>query len=114
MKGALILVFGITGDLSKRKLIPGLYRLMERGKLDQCRIIGAAIEDMQPQEILAQAKPFVDNLNQQIWQKLVDIFSYCKIDINHFIPSKSTITFLESIFSKNSRTVLSSLFTINE
>ncbi|MCH6268411.1 hypothetical protein, partial [Neobacillus citreus] len=29
---SLIMIFGATGDLSKRKLFPSLYRLYERGR----------------------------------------------------------------------------------
>ena len=32
---ALIMIFGATGDLANRKLFPSLYRLFEKGKLDE-------------------------------------------------------------------------------
>jgi glucose-6-phosphate 1-dehydrogenase len=83
MKNSIILIFGITGDLSKRKLIPGLYRLLANGKIDQVRVIGAAIEDYQKaSEVLDQAKDFIADLDLVVWQKLVEKFSYCRVDIN--------------------------------
>ncbi|WP_203361824.1 glucose-6-phosphate dehydrogenase [Bacillus sp. REN10] len=40
---ALILLFGATGDLAKRKLFPSLYRLYQKGSLnDQFAVIGTA------------------------------------------------------------------------
>ncbi|TXK86442.1 hypothetical protein FVE24_19000, partial [Parageobacillus sp. SY1] len=30
---SLIVIFGATGDLAKRKLFPSIYRLYEKGKL---------------------------------------------------------------------------------
>ncbi|MBS4215762.1 glucose-6-phosphate dehydrogenase [Neobacillus rhizophilus] len=39
---SLIMIFGATGDLSKRKLFPSLYRLYERGRLDKFAVIGIA------------------------------------------------------------------------
>ncbi|WP_281288064.1 glucose-6-phosphate dehydrogenase [Bacillus rubiinfantis] len=40
---SLIMIFGATGDLAKRKLFPSLYRLFERGKLsEQFAVIGVA------------------------------------------------------------------------
>src|SRR3989338_10015914 len=82
MKNSVILIFGITGDLSKRKLIPGLYRLLANGKIDHARIIGAAMENQTAGQVLAPAKEFITDLDPVVWQKLVDKFSYCKVDIN--------------------------------
>jgi glucose-6-phosphate 1-dehydrogenase len=43
-----ITLFGATGDLSKRKLLPGLFRLSSLGFIPGCRIIGVSLEDMTP------------------------------------------------------------------
>ncbi|MDQ0269356.1 glucose-6-phosphate dehydrogenase [Cytobacillus purgationiresistens] len=44
---ALIMIFGATGDLAKRKLFPSLYRLYKRGKLsDRYAIIGVARREL--------------------------------------------------------------------
>jgi len=40
---SLIMIFGATGDLAKRKLFPSLYRLFEKGRLtEQFAVIGVA------------------------------------------------------------------------
>ena len=39
-------LFGATGDLSRRKLLPGLFRLSSAGFIPGCRIIGVSLEDM--------------------------------------------------------------------
>ena len=41
-----VVLFGATGDLARRKLIPGLLHLLRSGLLPQCRIIGAALDDI--------------------------------------------------------------------
>jgi len=33
MNNVTIIIFGATGDLTRRKLIPALYRLIKQGKL---------------------------------------------------------------------------------
>jgi glucose-6-phosphate 1-dehydrogenase len=43
-----ITLFGATGDLSRRKLLPGLFRLSSLGFIPGCRIIGVSLEDMSP------------------------------------------------------------------
>lgn len=39
---SLIMIFGATGDLAKRKLFPSLYRLFSKNKLDKFAVIGVA------------------------------------------------------------------------
>jgi len=41
----IVVLFGATGDLSKRKLLPGLFHLSSTGFIPGCRIIGISLED---------------------------------------------------------------------
>jgi glucose-6-phosphate 1-dehydrogenase len=41
-----VVLFGATGDLAKRKLLPGLYHLHRAGHLSDCRIVGTSLEDL--------------------------------------------------------------------
>ena len=41
-----IVLFGATGDLSRRKLLPGLMRLWQAGLLDDTRIVGTSLDDV--------------------------------------------------------------------
>jgi glucose-6-phosphate 1-dehydrogenase len=43
-----VTLFGATGDLSRRKLLPGLFRLSSSGYIPGCRIIGVSLEDLTP------------------------------------------------------------------
>jgi glucose-6-phosphate 1-dehydrogenase len=43
-----VTLFGATGDLSRRKLLPGLFRLSSLGFIPGCRIIGVSLEDLTP------------------------------------------------------------------
>ena len=48
-----IVIFGITGDLSQRKLLPALYQLLTHGLLDaDTRIIGTSRREISPEELL--------------------------------------------------------------
>jgi len=44
----LIVLVGATGDLARRKLLPGLLHLIRSGLLPDCRIVGAARAMMAP------------------------------------------------------------------
>ena len=41
-----IVLFGATGDLARRKLLPGLFHLAEAGLLPECRIVGTSLDDL--------------------------------------------------------------------
>jgi glucose-6-phosphate 1-dehydrogenase len=41
-----VVLFGATGDLARRKLLPGLFHLTSAGFIPGCRIIGVSLDDM--------------------------------------------------------------------
>ena len=41
-----VVLFGATGDLARRKLLPGLYHLASAGFIPGCRIIGVSLDDI--------------------------------------------------------------------
>jgi glucose-6-phosphate 1-dehydrogenase len=41
-----IVLFGATGDLSRRKLLPGLFHLSKAGLLPRSRVVGVSLDDM--------------------------------------------------------------------
>jgi len=40
-----LVLFGATGDLSRRKLLPGLFHLCRAGLMPDCRILGTSLEE---------------------------------------------------------------------
>src|SRR6516225_6293615 len=44
-----VVLVGATGDLSQRKLLPGLFRLCTSGFIPGCRIIGVSLDELSPQ-----------------------------------------------------------------
>lgn len=41
-----VVLIGATGDLSRRKLLPGLYHLVTSGFIPDCRIIGVSLDEL--------------------------------------------------------------------
>jgi glucose-6-phosphate 1-dehydrogenase len=41
-----VVLFGATGDLSRRKLLPGLFHLCSAGFIPGCRIVGVSLDDI--------------------------------------------------------------------
>jgi glucose-6-phosphate 1-dehydrogenase len=56
-----VVLVGATGDLSKRKLLPGLFHLATAGFIPGCRIIGVSLDDMDADAFRALAR---DAMNQ--------------------------------------------------
>jgi len=63
-----VVLVGATGDLSKRKLIPGLFHLSSAGFIPGCRIIGVSLDDLD-----------TDGFRQEM-RKAVGEFSTRKVD----------------------------------
>src|ERR1700761_7338085 len=51
-----IVLFGATGDLAKRKLLPGMLRLFAAGLLPNFRIIGTSLDQIDSTEFRARAR----------------------------------------------------------
>jgi glucose-6-phosphate 1-dehydrogenase len=45
LRPQVMVLFGATGDLARRKLLPGLHHLAKAGLLPECRIIGTSLDD---------------------------------------------------------------------
>jgi len=56
----LVMLFGATGDLAKRKLIPGLFHLASAGFIPGCRIVGVSLDDMDATEFRKVARGALD------------------------------------------------------
>ena len=45
----IVTLFGATGDLSRRKLLPGLFHLTTSGFIPDARVIGVSLDDLTPE-----------------------------------------------------------------
>ncbi len=58
-----VVLFGATGDLSHRKLLPGLFRLAAVGFIPACRIIGISLEDLDTEAFRKIARAALDEFS---------------------------------------------------
>ena len=80
MNNSTIIIFGMSGDLARRQILPALYHLLRDQKLKNFVIIGAAIDDTTAEEILTDTRQFVDNVDEDVWQELVKRTYYQKLN----------------------------------
>jgi glucose-6-phosphate 1-dehydrogenase len=78
----LFVILGGTGDLTKRKLIPAIYKLAADNKLCKFYIVLVSNISTSVPEIFSLAKPFVSKLDEKIWGKIQDKTTYFKMDFN--------------------------------
>ena len=79
----LIVLFGATGDLAKRKLLPGIMHLLGSGLLSDLRLIGVSTQD------------FDDDAFREFAEKACREFSKRPIDESHlrdFLPRLSFVS----------------------
>lgn len=67
-----VVLFGATGDLSRRKLLPGLYRLLTNGLLPHVRIVGTSLDDHTQESFVAFARDslgkFEGSISDENWE----------------------------------------------
>src|SRR5579872_3061332 len=101
MKNTTIIIFGATGDLAKRKLIPALYRCVEKNELDNAIIIGAAFDDVTSDAMIDAALPFVANVNKDQWNILKEHSFYTAINFTEKNDFKKLHSFVQECEKKH-------------
>jgi glucose-6-phosphate 1-dehydrogenase len=56
-----VVLVGATGDLSRRKLLPGLFHLVSAGFIPGCRIIGVSLDDLTTDAFRGLARSAIDS-----------------------------------------------------
>ncbi|HEY3513326.1 MAG TPA: glucose-6-phosphate dehydrogenase, partial [Kribbella sp.] len=79
-----IVLFGATGDLAKRKLLPGLAYLQQSKFAPDVRIIGTATEDLSCDEFRDRARQAVEKfgthkLNDEQWAQFAERLEYVPV-----------------------------------
>ena len=61
-----IVLFGATGDLAKRKLLPGLLHLSQAGLIPECRIVGTSLEEVDDEGFRALAREACERFGRKV------------------------------------------------
>jgi glucose-6-phosphate 1-dehydrogenase len=97
-----VVLFGATGDLAHRKLLPGLFRLSGIGFIPGCRIIGVSLEDMDAEAFRKVARSALDEFSTR---KVTDAdwkqFSEC-LD---YVPLKAGPAALRAAVEKAEKSI---------
>lgn len=80
MNDCTFILFGASGDLAKRKLIPALYRLYTHKQLSKLLIIGAAIDSITTEQLCDQAALYIEDLDSIAYRSFCACIRYEQID----------------------------------
>ncbi len=110
MQSCTIVIFGATGDLSKKKLLPALYHLDAENRLtDDTRIICMGRRECAQEDWKQQVTEFVtpkarDGVDNDLLSSFLDRIHYFKCDINDafgYHELKDLVTNADNGFSQN-------------
>jgi glucose-6-phosphate 1-dehydrogenase len=76
-----VVLVGATGDLARRKLIPGLHHLVSSGFIPACRIVGVSLDPLDAQGFRELARQAMDQFStrpreEHAWAPFADILDY--------------------------------------
>ncbi|MFW6111716.1 MAG: glucose-6-phosphate dehydrogenase [Candidatus Bipolaricaulota bacterium] len=80
MKGdrVTIVLLGGTGDLARKKLLPALFNLYKKEKLDEFDLIGTSREDLSDEEYIAEVSTALEEGGE--WEKFKQNIRYLQLD----------------------------------
>lgn len=84
MQNLQIIIFGITGDLAKRKLLPALYHLVEADSLpENTQIIGLSRRVVKSQDLIEDMSMFLtEPAESDLLKKLSSMINIRKLDVS--------------------------------
>ncbi|HMJ89442.1 MAG TPA: glucose-6-phosphate dehydrogenase, partial [Candidatus Acidoferrum sp.] len=108
-----VVIFGASGDLTARKLIPALFHLFAANQLPSpCRIVGFARREKSHEswrdEMFAALKEFsrTKNPEQAVWDEFAKLLYYCRGDFNDPAAYENLHQMLESFADERLKTRL--------
>src|SRR5436853_396317 len=80
-----VVLVGGTGDLARRKLLPGMYHLASAGFIPECRIIGVSLDDIDAEGFRTLARNALSEFSQRKvtdkdWNKFAGNLDYVSLN----------------------------------
>ena len=80
----IVVLFGATGDLARRKLLPGLFHLASAGFIPGCRVIGVSLDDLDADGFRALARAALERfstrkIDEAQWSMFAEALDYVSL-----------------------------------
>ena len=79
---ATIVIFGVTGDLSRKKLFPAIYKLAQDKVLDDFAIIGMSFSPVDIPALHAELKKYIKRIDERVWEGMIQRFTHLQMDFS--------------------------------
>ncbi|MBW2998159.1 glucose-6-phosphate dehydrogenase [Candidatus Woesearchaeota archaeon] len=76
------IILGASGDLAKKKLLPAIYHLVQKGKVKNFGIIGVAFNVYSAEELFERSREYIKNVDNKLFNKIKKRFHYFQADFN--------------------------------
>jgi glucose-6-phosphate 1-dehydrogenase len=102
-----VVLFGATGDLSRRKLLPGLFHLTSAGFIPGCKIIGVSLDEIDVDGFRAAARSALEEFSARKvtpddWERFAASLDYVPLKAGA-AALKAAVERAESAFNGESR-----------
>jgi glucose-6-phosphate 1-dehydrogenase len=102
-----VVLFGATGDLARRKLLPGLFHLTSAGFIPGCKIIGVSLDDIDLNGFRAAARSALDEFSArkvtpEDWERFAAALDYVPLASGPAVL-RAAVERAESAFNGESR-----------
>jgi glucose-6-phosphate 1-dehydrogenase len=102
-----VVLVGATGDLSRRKLLPGLFHLVSTGFIPGCRIVGLSLDNLDVDGFRKFAREALDEFStrpvrDEDWDAFAECLDYVTIDAGPAALSEA-VRRAEATFATESR-----------
>jgi glucose-6-phosphate 1-dehydrogenase len=102
-----VVLFGATGDLARRKLLPGLFHLCRAGFIPGCRIVGVSLDDLDVEGFRQSARSALDEFSSRKvpdadWQAFAKLLDYVPLSAGA-APLKAAVEAAEQSFGAECR-----------
>jgi len=99
-KSVTIVIFGASGDLTRRKLMPALYENFRKKRLpENFRIVGYARRDWDDEQLknrlASGVQEYGTGFNEKVWGEFSSCISYLRGDLNVLEDFKNLQSYLE-------------------
>lgn len=93
----LLVIFGISGNLARRKLMPALYQLLKRGDLpEHFRVVGISRKDYHLDQLFTDVQSYLpDDVDSQVIDRLRDSTVIIQLDLREskaYVELRSQLT----------------------
>src|SRR5436190_10008357 len=103
-----VVLVGATGDLSRRKLLPGLFHLCSTGFIPGSRIIGVSLDELDAEGFRKIAREAVDQSSRKVtdagWAAFAESLQYVPLSAGAG-PLKAAVAAAELSLAAESRRV---------